>query len=133
MNFSRQSRLTGIIRRGWTTEEEYRARDDVQGPLTDDDQLVYVNNVIKGKLLESEELVLQASNNTKAQFANSPTLSKEIMNAVMDALAAHSTMSKQAIDSERVREGLKDVLLGPGQLYEALRDRAGGTGEVVGE
>jgi type I restriction enzyme R subunit len=83
---------------------------------------VYVNNVIKGKLLESQELILQASNNTKAQFANSPTLSKEIMNAVMDALAAHTTMSKQAIDSEKVREGLKDVLLGPGQLYEALRD-----------
>jgi hypothetical protein len=62
-----------------------------------------------------------ASNNTKAQFANSPTLSKEIMNAVMDALEAHTTMSKQAIDSEKVREGLKDVLLGPAQLYEALR------------
>jgi hypothetical protein len=50
-------------------------------------------------------------------------LSKEIMNAVMDALAAHTTMSKQAIGSERVREGLKDVLLGPAQLYEALRDK----------
>jgi type I restriction enzyme R subunit len=33
-------------------------------------------------------------------------------------------MSKQA-DSERVREGLKDVLLGPVQLYEALREKAG--------
>ena len=52
---------------------------------------------------ECGELVVQASNNTKAQFANSPTLSKEIMNAVMDALAAHTTMSKQAIGSERVR------------------------------
>ncbi len=92
-----------------------------EGDLTDDDRLVYVNNVIKGKLLESRELVTQASNNTKAQFANSPTLSKEIMNAVMDALEAHTTMSKQAIDSEKVREGLKDVLLGPAQLYEALR------------
>jgi len=51
--------------------------------------------LIKGKLLESKELVLQASNNTKAQFANSPTLSKEIMNAVMDALAAHTVMSKR--------------------------------------
>jgi type I restriction enzyme, R subunit len=109
-----------------------KVNDLFEGDLTDEDQLVYVNNVIKGKLLESQELVLQASNNTKAQFANSPTLSKEIMNAVMDALAAHTTMSKQAIDSERVREGLKDVLLGPGQLYEALRDRAGGAGEVVG-
>ena len=42
----------------------------------------------------------------------------------MDALAAHTTMSKQAIASERVREGLKDVLLGPAQLYEALRHKA---------
>ena len=41
-------------------------------------------------------------------------------------------MSK-AIDIKRVGEGLKDVLLSPGQLYEALRDRASGTGEVVGE
>jgi type I restriction enzyme, R subunit len=101
-----------------------KVNDLFEGDLTDDDQLVYVNNVIKGKLLESEELMVQASNNTKAQFANSPTLSREIMNAVMDALAAHTTMSKQAIDSERVREGLKDVLLGPAQLYEALRDKA---------
>lgn len=102
-----------------------KVNDLFEGDLTEDDQLVYVNNVIKGKLLESKELVLQASNNTKAQFANSPTLSKEIMNAVMDALAAHTAMSKQAIDSEKVREGLKDVLLGPAQLYEALRERAG--------
>jgi type I restriction enzyme R subunit len=34
-------------------------------------------------------------------------------------------MSKQAIDSERVREGLKDVLLGPAQRYEELREKAG--------
>ena len=94
-----------------------------EGDLTDDDQLVYVNNVIKGKLLESKELVIQASNNTKAQFANSPTLSNEIMNAIMDALAAHSTMSKQALGSQKVRDGLKDVLLGPAQLYESLREK----------
>lgn len=101
-----------------------KVNDLFEGDLTEDDKLVYVNNVIKGKLLECEELIVQASNNTKAQFTNSPTLSKEIMNAVMDALAAHTAMSKQAIDSERVREGLKDTLLGPGQLYEALRDKA---------
>ena len=49
----------------------------------------------------------------------------ELTNAIIDALAAHSTMSKQALDSERVREGLKDVLLGPAQLYEALREKVG--------
>jgi len=92
-----------------------------EGELTDDDKLVYVNHVLKGKLLESGVLAQQAASNTKEQFANSPDLSKELMNAIMDAFAAHGTMSKQALDSERVRNGLKDILLGPAQLYEALR------------
>lgn len=38
-------------------------------------------------------------------------------------------MSKQALDSERVRSGLKDILLGPAELYEALRGRAASVGE----
>jgi type I restriction enzyme R subunit len=97
-----------------------------EGELTDDDKLVYVNNVLKGKLLESMILVQQAANNTKEQFANSPDLKNEILNAIMDAFAAHSTMSKQALDSERVRNGLRDILLGPAQLYEALRGRSEG-------
>ena len=42
----------------------------------------------------------------------------------MDAFAAHNTMSKQALDSDKVRNGLRDILLGPAQLYEALRSRA---------
>lgn len=46
------------------------------------------------------------------------------MNAIMDAFAAHTTMSKQALDSQKVRDGLRDILLGPAQLYEALRSRA---------
>jgi type I restriction enzyme R subunit len=98
-----------------------KVNDLFEGELTEDDKLVYVNNVIKGKLLESDVLVQQASNNTKEQFSNSPDLASGILNAIMDALAAHSTMSKQALESEKVRRGLKDVLLGPAMLYEALR------------
>jgi len=79
--------------------------------------------VLKGKLLESETLVQQAASNTKEQFANSPDLTNELMNAIMDAFSAHSTMSMQALDSEKVRHGLRDILLGPAQLYEALRSR----------
>ncbi len=101
-----------------------KVNDLFEGDLTEDDRLVYVNNVIKGKLLESVILVQQAANNTKEQFANSPDLSNELLNAIMDALAAHTTMSKQALESERVRNGLRDILLGPAQLYEALRLRA---------
>jgi len=92
-----------------------------EGELSDDDQLVYVNGVLKGKLLENETLVRQAANNSKQQFANSPDLSQALLHAIMDALDAHTTMSTQALGSERVREGLLDTLLGPGQLYEALR------------
>ncbi|RDI98920.1 type I restriction endonuclease subunit R [Dyella solisilvae] len=96
-----------------------------EGQLTDDDQLVYVNGVLKGKLLENETLLQQASSNSKEQFANSPDLKDALLHAIMDALEAHSTMSTQALGSERVREGLKDILLGPAQLYEALRAKSG--------
>ena len=97
----------------------------IEGDLTPGDKLVYVNDVIKGKLMESDLLQQQAANNSKSQFANSPDLDNELMNAIMDALSAHTNMSKQALDSERVRTGLKDILLGPAELYEALRRRGG--------
>ncbi len=97
--------------------------DLFEGELTDDDKLVYVNDVLKTKLLESGILVQQATSNTKEQFSSSPDLDQQLLNAVMDALTAHTEMSKQALDSERVRQGLKDILLGPAQLYEALRLR----------
>jgi type I restriction enzyme R subunit len=100
-----------------------RLNDLFGADTTDGDKLVYVNNVIKGKLLESETLIRQAANNTKEQFANSPDLAQEILHAMMDAYAAHTTMSKQALESQKVRQGLRDVLLGPAKLYEALRTR----------
>jgi type I restriction enzyme R subunit len=100
-----------------------KVNDLFEGELTDQDKLVYVNNVIKGKLLESATLRQQATNNTKEQFANSPDLKKEILEAVMGALEAHTAMSRQALDSARVREGLQDVLLNQARLYESLRER----------
>ena len=80
-----------------------KVNDLFEGELTDQDKLVYVNNVIKGKLLESETLQQQATNNTKEQFANSPDLKTELMNAIMGALDAHTAMSTQALNSERSR------------------------------
>jgi type I restriction enzyme R subunit len=97
-----------------------KVNDLFQG-TTDDDQLIYVNNVLKGKLLQSETLAQQAANNTKQQFSNSPDLARAIVDAVIDAMDAHQAMSQQALGSKRVQDGLRDVLLGPGRLYEALR------------
>lgn len=101
-----------------------KVNDLFEGELSDEDRLVYVNHV-KGKLLESEILVQQASNNSKGQFDNSPDLDSALTDAIIDAFDAYTTMSKQALDSERVRAGLKSILLGPAQLYEALRARGG--------
>jgi type I restriction enzyme, R subunit len=97
-----------------------------EGQLTDEDQLVYVNGVLKGKLLENQTLVNQAASNSKEQFANSPDLKDALMHAIMDALDAHTLMSSQALGSEQIRDGLKHILLGPAQLYEALRKKGGG-------
>jgi len=106
-----------------------KVNDLFEGELTDDDKLVYVNHVLKGKLLESDLLAEQAANNSKQQFAASPDLSRELLNAIMDALTAHTAMSKQALESERVQHGLRDILLDQAGLYEALRARGlAGTG-----
>ncbi|MDP1646193.1 MAG: type I restriction endonuclease [Thiobacillus sp.] len=101
-----------------------KVNDLFDGDLTDQDKLVYVNNVIKGKLLESETLRQQATNNTKEQFANSPDLKTELLNAIMGALDAHTLMSTQALNSPTVQGGLKDILLNNAGLYETLRGQA---------
>jgi len=99
-----------------------KVNDLFEGELTEGDKLVYRNNVIKGKLLESPVLREQARNNSKEQFAGSPDLTKAIMDAIMDALEAHTAMSTQALESEELQRGLKEVLLDHARLYESLRE-----------
>jgi type I restriction enzyme R subunit len=100
-----------------------RVNDLFVGDLTQGDKLLYVNNAIKGKLLEYEILIEQAMNNTKEQFANSPDLDSKIMDAVIGALTSFSSMSTQALDSAKIRAEMKEILLGPAGLYEALRKK----------
>ncbi|MES2522633.1 MAG: hypothetical protein V4617_08055 [Gemmatimonadota bacterium] len=77
------------------------------GELTDDEKLVYVNNVLKGKLLESTTLQAQVANNTKEQFAASPDLAAALTTAIMEALDAHNAMRTQALGSKDVQKGLR--------------------------
>jgi hypothetical protein len=81
--------------------------------------------IINPKERPDDQETEQAVNNTKEQFAASPDLANEIMNAVMDALTAHTAMSKQALESEKLRADMKDVLLGAERRWEGLRERAG--------
>lgn len=98
-----------------------------EGQLTDDDQLQYVNGALKSKMLENMTLIQQSASNSKEQFANSPDLKDALRNAIMDAFDAHTTMSTQALNSQRIRDGLLHILLGPAQLYEALRAKSDGS------
>lgn len=95
-----------------------------EGELTDGDKLVYVNGVLKGKLLENETLIGQAVSNSKAQFDNSPDIRTALIDAIIDAGDAHHMMTAQALGSKRTLDGLLDIILGPGQLYEALRNKS---------
>lgn len=115
---------SGMVRekeKAYLAEIIQKVNDLFKGDLTDNDKLVYVNNVILGKLLESEILIKQASSNTKEQFANSPDLKTELIEAIINAFDAHTEMSTQALNNPETQRGLTDILLGPAKLYEALR------------
>jgi len=89
---------------------------------TDQDQLLYVNGAIMGKMLESQTLRQQAANNTREQFATSPDLGQELDNAIIEALDAHSSMSTKALNSAEVKKGMLRFLLEYGKLWERLRE-----------
>lgn len=44
-----------------------------------------------------------------------------MLTAIMQALDAYQSMSNQVLGSEPVCDRLHNILLGPAQLYEALR------------
>jgi type I restriction enzyme R subunit len=101
-----------------------KLNDLFTGDLTDDDKVIYVRSVIRGKLLESTTLQQQASANSKEQFGSSPDLGAALMDAIISALDAHTSMSSQALGSESIRNGMKEILLNQTDLYEELRERA---------
>jgi type I restriction enzyme, R subunit len=101
-----------------------KVNDLFEGELTPGDKLVYVNDVIIGKMMESARLVEQAVNNTKEQFDNSPDLLRVLIDAAMDAEAAHALMSRQTLQSAATQRDLLTIALREGRLWERLRNKA---------
>jgi hypothetical protein len=101
-----------------------KVNDLFEGDLTPGDKLVYVNDVIKGKLMESEKLAEQAANNTKEQFANSPDLANEIMGAVMDALTRAHGHEQAGAGVGAASRDMKDMKGQGNQLTGAARMKA---------
>lgn len=100
-----------------------KMNDLFTGDLTDNDMLSY-EGVVKGKLLDNSQLVQQAQSNSKEQFENSPALKSALVNAIIEAWDAHQEMSKQALDSTTIQDGLIGAMMGPGRLYETLRGQS---------
>jgi len=101
-----------------------KLNDLFSGELSDSDLVPYVCTVIRGKLMESSTLRQQAAANSKEQFANSPDFGTELLDAIIGALDAHKAMSSQALNSPKVQDGIKTILLNHTNLYEDLRDQA---------
>jgi len=76
-----------------------------------------------GNPLESTTLQQQAANHTEKQFDTSPDLLTELVTAIMDSHEAHSTMSKKALNSDQVLEGMFKVVPKHGRLWEKLREK----------
>ena len=93
------------------------------GDTTDGDQLSFVK-AITSKMAESETLRTQASANSKEQFASSPDLTKELLNANIGSLDAFTELSTQVLNSPETQRRLLSLLLGPAKLYEMLRGQA---------
>lgn len=102
--------------------------DLFDGEVSEGDAVTYVDQVIKGKMMENEALRAQAQANGPEQFANSPDLKDALMAAIMDALDAHQAMSSKALGSEAVRTRILTTLLGPGELWQNLRRPPQGPG-----
>ena len=98
-----------------------KVNDLFEGELTDQDKLVYVNNVIKGKLLESEDAGAAGGQQHQGAVRELARPANRTHERDHGRARRSHAMSTQALESEKVRKGLKDVLLGPAQLYEALR------------
>ncbi|WP_297799045.1 type I restriction endonuclease [uncultured Brevundimonas sp.] len=97
-----------------------KMNDLFTGDVTDNDHVSY-HTAVKGKLMDNDILVQQANGNMKDQFANSPALRKAVVDAIMDALDTHTDMSRQALASTTIQDGIISTLMGPGRLYESLR------------
>jgi len=92
-----------------------------EGELTDEDTLVYVDQVLRTKMLASPTLRAQARSNTAAQFEVSTDLPATLKDAIITAMDDHTKMSTQALNDSKVFNGILRFLLKTG-LFEALRE-----------
>lgn len=98
-----------------------RMNDLFSGDLSEADLIGYATH-IREKLLENETLAQQAARNSLEQFALGD-FDHEFMDAVIEGLDKYGKMADQVLNSDRVREGFKDLVLK--WVYESFAARTG--------
>ena len=79
------------------------------GDLTEADLVTYARH-ISSKMLENEELAMQAAQNSREQFALGD-FSAAFMDAILEGLDAYQSMAEQVLTEDRTKEGFKRLVL----------------------
>ena len=121
--FDEAHRLRNVYRKG-LSKRATALRDALKNRF----KLLLTATPLQNSLMELYGLVSFIDDQTfgdqksfREQFANSPDLKTELLNAIMGALDAHTAMSTQALNSVPVQNGMKDILLNHAGLWETLR------------
>lgn len=83
--------------------------DLFEGELTGSDMINYAN-AVKDKLMESEDLALQAANNTKPQFALGD-IRGMVTEAVIEHRSANNTMAGQILSDDNKLKTFIDIMV----------------------
>ncbi len=98
--------------------------NDIYGVEATDGDMLSNAQTLMEKLSESAKLQKQAANNSKEQFANSPDLPGELLNALMDSMDIQTELSTKALNSQDLRDKLLRLMLNHMGLYEKLKGLA---------
>jgi type I restriction enzyme R subunit len=79
------------------------------GDLSEADLVTYAHH-ISSKMMENEELAMQAAQNSREQFALGD-FGAAFMDAILEGLDAYQSMAEQVLTEDRTKEGFKRLVL----------------------
>jgi type I restriction enzyme R subunit len=90
-----------------------------EGQLTDNDVVNYAIGV-RDKLMENDDLALQAANNSKDQFAQGD-IKEAVVGAVIDHMDTNNDMANQVLNNPKTMDGFMRLMVD--LVYEGFEKR----------
>jgi type I restriction enzyme R subunit len=104
-------------------DEIIQRLNDIFGTELTDENVVNWSRALRDTLASNPDLRAQAQNNTKEQFAASPTLDSTMMDAVIGNDEQFAKMNDMTINDPLIMAKVKAFMLLYGGLYEHLRGK----------